>query len=342
MKESVYRLVEYKIFASDTGSMVWEAHCGFGESQIGRCFRKGSILFIGPAEKRQDGFLKGEFLDELQRYPAWLDSRFFCLGTAVYHCEGGFRVSGEEMRSWRHPGPHRRRDRDPTPAPIHSLQVPVVGKDMEWDRYRLQKYEIAVTSDGKVVSITPSGARTAVVTECLVLEDILFITPGKVRALALARKPFFDHLARLPRWDGTTYFCKGLSLHECEPRGRSAGDPGRPRKERKTAKQQTAGAVFAFGAGWTLFHRCLRGHAPGGAPPARGLDPGIRKRTIAPFGGRRFGHSESNRSKGCARRCASGPGIARGIARGVRHLLSMAFVAGAPKPEGNPKQEEAE
>ena len=100
MKETIYRLGEYKIIESDTGQLMWETHYGFGEIQKGRCFRKGSILFIGSAESYQNGFLKGEFLDDLKKYPKWGKTKFYCTGAGVRHCKNGKSVTKDEMMLW--------------------------------------------------------------------------------------------------------------------------------------------------------------------------------------------------------------------------------------------------
>ena len=100
MKETIYRLGEFKIIESDTGQLMWEAHFGFGQIQKGRCFRKGSILFLGSAENYQDGFLKGEFFDDLKKYPKWGKTKFYCVGVGIHHCKNGKRVTKEEMMLW--------------------------------------------------------------------------------------------------------------------------------------------------------------------------------------------------------------------------------------------------
>ncbi len=67
-----YRLAEYKIIESDDGHIWWEKHSGFCAVKMGRCFVNGSILFIEPGRTSEDnGFLKGEFLDQLDRLPNW-------------------------------------------------------------------------------------------------------------------------------------------------------------------------------------------------------------------------------------------------------------------------------
>jgi len=68
MATNNYRLGEYKLIETGMGELRWEAHCGFAALHEGRCFRKGAILFIGPAENDQIGFLKGDFLDHIQAF----------------------------------------------------------------------------------------------------------------------------------------------------------------------------------------------------------------------------------------------------------------------------------
>ena len=71
MKTNIFKLGEYKIIESDDRYLKWETHSGIGEIKEGRCFQKGSILFIGPPESRRDGFLKFEFMAHLKGFPDW-------------------------------------------------------------------------------------------------------------------------------------------------------------------------------------------------------------------------------------------------------------------------------
>ena len=100
MKKNIYKLGEYKIIESDTGGLGWEAHFGLGAYQEERCFKKGVILFIGPAESQGDGFLKLEFIDHLKPFPTWLKTKYYCRGLEVYHCKTYKRVAKEEMLLW--------------------------------------------------------------------------------------------------------------------------------------------------------------------------------------------------------------------------------------------------
>ena len=100
MQVSVYKLADYKIIEHDTGELRWEAHFGLGELQEGRCFKKGTILFIGPAESKRAGFLILEFVDHLNAFPDWSKTKHFCRGLEVYNCKSGKKVSKEEMSLW--------------------------------------------------------------------------------------------------------------------------------------------------------------------------------------------------------------------------------------------------
>ncbi len=217
MKETIYRLGEYKIIESDTGQLMWEAHFGFGEFQKGRCFRKGSVLFLGSADNCRNGFLKGEFLDDLKKYSKWGKTKFYCIGVGVHHCKNGKSVTKEEMMLWtlgRSPGEgfeiHR--------GTFESFSnCAVAGKVLENAVYRLQRYQIIVKTDGQIISRTYSGSNSVSSGNCFIFENILFIGPQKNEPSNFNKRQFLANLRQLPRWDQTAYFSKRFSLHECEP-----------------------------------------------------------------------------------------------------------------------------
>ena len=95
MKETIYRLGEYKIIESDTGQLRWKAHFGFCEFQKGRCFRKGSILFIGPQQNKPSNFNKRQFLANLRQLPIWDQTAYFSKRLSLHECEPGYGVKGE-------------------------------------------------------------------------------------------------------------------------------------------------------------------------------------------------------------------------------------------------------
>ena len=241
MKEAIYRLGEYKIIESGTGQLTWEAHFGFGEFQMGRCFTKGSILFIGPPENCQNGFLKGEFLDDLKKYPKWGKTKFYCIGVGVHHCKNGKSVTKEEMMLWtfgRSPGEGIEIHRG---APEIFSNCAAAGKVLENAVYRLQRYEVIVKTDGQIFSRTYSGSNSVSSGNCFILENILFIGPQQNKPSNFNKRQFLANLRQLPIWDQTAYFSKRFSLHECEP-------GNEVKEERKKLLYQT-NATKKYGAG---------------------------------------------------------------------------------------------
>jgi hypothetical protein len=57
-----------------------------GNTQAGSCFIEGNILVIGQAEEERPGFLKREFMEHLNRLPAWDGTRYYCSIRALYRC----------------------------------------------------------------------------------------------------------------------------------------------------------------------------------------------------------------------------------------------------------------
>ena len=233
MKETIYRLGEYKIIESDTGQLMWETHSGFGEIQKGWCFRKGSILFIGSAESYQNGFLKGEFLDDLKKYPKWGKTKFYCTGAGVRHCKNGKSVTKDKMMLWT-----LRRDREAAKTFSNGASA---GKVAENAVYRLQRYEIAVGADGRIISKTYSGSNSVSCGNCYILENILFIGPQKNKPSSFDKRQFLASLQQRPLWDQTAYFSKKFFLHECKP--------GNEVKEEREKMLYQANAMKKYGAG---------------------------------------------------------------------------------------------
>ena len=71
MPKSSYRLDQYKITENEHGDLWWETHIGLGSLKSGKCFINGEILFIKPSDYSEAGFLKGEFLDHLNKLSKW-------------------------------------------------------------------------------------------------------------------------------------------------------------------------------------------------------------------------------------------------------------------------------
>ncbi|MEE4601376.1 MAG: hypothetical protein V2J65_08845 [Desulfobacteraceae bacterium] len=215
MKEKIYKLDDYKIVESDTGQLVWEAHFGFGEIQKGRCYKIGSILFLCSTKNYQVGFLKGEFIDDLRKYPKWGKTEFYCIGVDIRHCKNGKSVTKDEMMLWAHI--HQSKEQ----IKIHRITDKILsdstsdGRVIENSAYRLYGYEIMVENDGQIISKKFSGSNSVTKGKCFILENILFIGPQKSKPSKSTKTQFYSNLRQLPVWDQTEYFAKKYFLHKC-------------------------------------------------------------------------------------------------------------------------------
>jgi hypothetical protein len=89
MEERSYRLARYEIIVKSTDIIWWKAHGGFANANSGKCFIEGDILFIGPSEMDEIGFLKNEFLEYLRQLPQWNRTKYYCPRYTLYRCRDG-------------------------------------------------------------------------------------------------------------------------------------------------------------------------------------------------------------------------------------------------------------
>ncbi|MEJ2658302.1 MAG: hypothetical protein P8012_14095 [Desulfobacterales bacterium] len=243
MKESFYRLDEYKIIESDTGELRWGAHFGMGRLQEGRCFKKGMILFIGPAESDRIGFLKGEFINHLKQFPEWLKTKYYCRGFEVYHCSTGKRLAKEEMQLWmvgRGVDEEGRIFKEKPGQCWDDISTKRATGDIA---FMLHKYEIIKKANGQMIWKTHVGPNTVSKGYCIILEDILFIDSRQIEQFTSNRRRFLGNLQQLPKWDQTRYYCPKLSLHDC-----MTGSGPQEEKKRWPGKEKTT-RTHTFGKG---------------------------------------------------------------------------------------------
>ncbi|MCG6880934.1 MAG: hypothetical protein LJE96_17540 [Deltaproteobacteria bacterium] len=215
MQTKDYRLGDYKIMESGTGELGWEAHFGVGEIKEGRCFKKGSILFIGPPERRSDGFLKFEHMARTKGFPDWLKTKYYCRGFEVYHCKTGRKVTKEEIQLWKHDSGIDGIDRRNSER-AGTASNAIFTKGTSTDAFRLQRYEITKKQKDQIVWKTHAGPHTLGVGTCIILEDIIFMGSRQIEQNNLSKRQFLANLERLPQWHQTRYFSPKLSLHECK------------------------------------------------------------------------------------------------------------------------------
>ncbi len=90
-KDTSYRLGRYEIIEKENGEVWWETHSGFGLLRAGKCFIEGKILFIGPYKTEEPGFLKGEFIEHLNKLSKWEKTKYYCSSYTICNCKTGRR-----------------------------------------------------------------------------------------------------------------------------------------------------------------------------------------------------------------------------------------------------------
>ena len=244
MKATIYKLGEYKIIESDTGELRWEAHFGFGALREGRCFKKGGILFIGQGENNSPGLLKGEFLDQLNGFPEWLKTKYFCRGFEIYLCNTGKRVTKEEMLLWMmDPGFDEEDILYPEKPGQRSGNTSTRRAAMDV-AFKLQRYQIIRKTSGQIIWKTPTGPNTVRSGTCIMVEDILFIGSRRNEQSNLIKRQFLSNLKHLPKWDQTKFYCPKLSLHECKTGNRVQQERKGRSGEKKATETHDAGKGF--------------------------------------------------------------------------------------------------
>ncbi len=101
MKERSYRLGHYEIIVENNGGICWKAHRGFADRESGKCFIEGNVLFIGPGEETEPGFLKNEFLEYLRQFPQWDRTKYYCPSYMLHVCKGS-RLGGSSATACQH------------------------------------------------------------------------------------------------------------------------------------------------------------------------------------------------------------------------------------------------
>lgn len=214
METCAYKLAEYKVTEYNTGELRWETHFGFGELKEGRCFKKGTILFLGLAENERPGFLKLEFIEHLKKLPEWTKTKYYCSNLDVYHCKTDKKVTPEDMQLWTLRLNREGKHKTISDEPDHMMNLSTTREPVDL-AFRLNRYEIIKKKDGLILwslSKNPNNIRSG---DCIILEDILFLRPPQNNQLDIIQQQLFAKLQDLPKWDQTKYYCLKFALHEC-------------------------------------------------------------------------------------------------------------------------------
>jgi hypothetical protein len=213
MQHTAYRLGEHKIIENEHGDLWWETHIGLGSSKSGECFINGDILFIKPSDSMGPGFLKGEFLDHLNKLPKWEKTKYHCASYKIHECKSRRskslfgRLDGwSQHEAILNDGSTQRE----TPE-IRRKSVKV--HTTEHISYKLDRYKITEMNNGQLFWKSPSGLGTLKKGRCHIKGNILFLEPGETEPSSLLRRQFIQQLIRLPDWERTKYFCPSYTIY---------------------------------------------------------------------------------------------------------------------------------
>lgn len=215
MQKIVYRLVEYKITENGHGDLWWETHMGFGSLKIGKCFINEDILFLSPSDSIEPGFLKGEFLDHLNKLPKWKKTKYYCPSYRICRCQSISRKSlfeGVKNRP-QDEAILRKNEFIQKEAFIIAEEKPLKVDRSEHISYKLQRYEIREQSNGQLFWKSYDGLGRLKKGRCHIKGSILFLEPGETELSGRGKKEFLQQLNRLPAWEKTKYFCASYAIY---------------------------------------------------------------------------------------------------------------------------------
>lgn len=124
MESKSYKLAQYCIIEKNNSEIWWETHGGVGSLKKGKCFVQGDILFIGPPETEEAGYLKREFLEKLRKFPQWTKTKYYCSSYSIHECSPGDNRHKLERIEVDTSGTE---DRSPTPKPDRHFANEVTG-----------------------------------------------------------------------------------------------------------------------------------------------------------------------------------------------------------------------
>lgn len=234
MKKESYRLGELRITSFEAGQLWWERHSAVGSELGGRCFMHKDLLIIGPCSSEEGGYLIGEFADDLRKLPLWNRTRYYCFISELLDAATGQKLSGSPIdllaKERRGPGP---------------------------GNFRLERYAIAVTREGKISWQTSGEGDRIAQGECVIESDVLFIGQEESNRPGQGKKDFMEWLGRLPLWGETLVWAPGPPVPVSEERKAQGFSPSPPKKNVKPEEKsiiqmeppQTASARMAYISG---------------------------------------------------------------------------------------------
>jgi hypothetical protein len=214
MRKTAYRLSDYKVIENNLGDLWWETHIGLGSLKSGKCFINGDILFIAPGDITGPGYLKGEFLDHLNKLPKWERTEFYCASYKIYKCQSVSRKPlFEKVKNRLQDEVILRKN-----ELIQKEEPKTTQKSIKADKtapvsYKLGRYEIIEINNGQLFWKSTGGSGSLKKGRCHIKGSILFLEAGETERSSLMRGEFRQLLNRLTDWERTQYFCPSYAIY---------------------------------------------------------------------------------------------------------------------------------
>lgn len=94
-----------------------------------------------------------------------------------------------------------------------TTRIPAETDMAECISYKLRRYKIMEKNDGQLFWKSHSGFTGLQKGRCHIKGNILFLEPGKIERSGPIKREFMQHLARLPDWEKTKYFCPSYAIY---------------------------------------------------------------------------------------------------------------------------------
>jgi hypothetical protein len=213
MPAVAYKLAEYKIMENVYGDLSWECHFGLGSSKNGKCFVNGNILYLIPSENTGAGFLKGEFLDHLDRLPKWQKTKYYCTSYKIHECKSGKIKSVLEKSDNRSQGETNLRKKSTRSVVTSHKEKSIETYKSGDSTYKLYQYEVIKRDNGQLFWQSYGGLNRIKKGRCYINGNILFLEHVETERSGFKKKEFLQKLIQLPEWKRTKYYCTAYAVY---------------------------------------------------------------------------------------------------------------------------------
>lgn len=224
--KNMYRLNEYRITEFADGRLWWDAYSGFGTHAGGQCYVYGNILLMGTKHNLEDGFLILEYFDKLKKLPLWNRTLYYCFTSSLLDVATGGHINQDRLQQLVYL---------PRKTSV-SLDSVITDK---LQTFRLRQYQISITPEGDVSWKSYGGMNRIVGGPVLIESDVLFIEPENYEDSQQSKREFLHALKLLPKWEQTTFWCRGLVLKPLLPQKEQTLHVPLQKKERSPQKEIT-------------------------------------------------------------------------------------------------------